>query len=224
MMKNTHRSTSWVGARRSVGPTLAALTIVLAAGTASAVHGQAAQGPRLAVVISIDQLRMDVLERYSPAFTGGLRRMMDEGYSFTQASHAHARTSTAPGHATLSTGVFPSRHAVVANSWQQRRGFRWERTYAVADLDSPILGFENESVLEGRSPKNMVREGMADWFAAANPDSRRVSISKKDRAAIPLGGQKSEHVYWILPELGRFITSIQRTGHAWNRRARHVGQ
>ncbi|NNL30746.1 MAG: sulfatase-like hydrolase/transferase [Gemmatimonadetes bacterium] len=53
----------------------------------------------------------------------------------------------------------------------------------------------------------MIRDGLPDWFAAANSDSRRVSISKKDRAAVPMGGQNSEHVYWILPELGRFITS-----------------
>lgn len=161
----------------------------------------------LVVSIVVDQLRQDVLEQYSPALTGGLRRLLDEGFRFTQASHAHARTSTAPGHASLTTGVFPSRHGVVANSWQQRRGFDWAWTYAVADPDSPILGFENEAALEGRSPSAMLREGLPDWFGARLPDARRVSISKKDRAAIPMGGQHTEHVYWILPELGRFITS-----------------
>lgn len=187
--------------------TLAALALLATSGAGERLQAQNTQGPTLAVAIAIDQLRMDVLQTYEPALTGGLRRLLDEGYSFTEASHAHARTSTAPGHATLSTGVFPSRHAVVANSWQQRRGFRWERVYAVEDLESPILGFEDESVLEGRSPDHMIRTGLADWFAEADSNSRRVSISKKDRAAIPFGGKNTEHVYWILPELGRFITS-----------------
>lgn len=163
--------------------------------------------PTLVVSLVIDQLRADVLERYDEVLTGGMRRLVDEGHHFTQASHAHARTSTAPGHATLATGAFPSRHGVVANSWYQRHGFRWDLMYAVADAASPILGFENEEVLEGRSPKSMLRSGLPDWVTEADADARVVAISKKDRAAIPLGGHRSEHVYWLLPELGRFITS-----------------
>jgi len=162
---------------------------------------------RLVVAIVVDQLRADLIDRYEAVFNGGFRRFLDEGFRFTEASHAHARTSTAPGHATLATGVFPSRHGLVANSWSQRRGVRWESLYAVQDLDSPILGFENEPLLGGRSPRNMLREGLPDWIRAANSDARRVSISRKDRAAIPMGGKSTEHVYWILPELGRFITS-----------------
>jgi predicted AlkP superfamily pyrophosphatase or phosphodiesterase len=175
-------------------------------------------------MIVIDQLRQDVFEQYEPAFEHGFRRILDEGYRFTEASHAHARTSTAPGHATLATGVFPSRHAVVANAWQQRRGFQWEQMYAVGDSDSPLTGFENEPLLEGRSPRNMRRETIADWFGAADRGARRVSISKKDRAAIPMGGQNTEHVYWIVPELARFVTSTYYTDayprwvHAFNER------
>lgn len=181
--------------------------LMAADGSRRAVGAQDLEPADLYVAVVVDQLRQDVLERYSPAFTGGLRRLLDGGYRFTQASHAHARTSTAPGHATLTTGVVPARHGVIANSWQQKRGFRWEPMYAVADPQSPILGFEREESLEGRSPTTMLRDGLPDWFAAANSDSRRVSISKKDRAAVPMGGKNTEHVYWILPELGRFITS-----------------
>jgi len=182
------------------------LALTLSVVCAPGLSGQD-DGPRLVVMLVIDQLRGDLLDRYDSVFTGGFRRLLDEGFRFTQASHAHARTSTAPGHATLTTGVFPSRHAVVANSWYQKVGFEWESAYAVADPPSRILGFENEAVLEGRSPKMMLREGLPDWFLAANDDSRRVSISKKDRAAIPMGGKTTEQVYWLLPEFGRFITS-----------------
>lgn len=166
----------------------------------------------LYVTVVVDQLRPDVLDRYAPALTGGLRRLLDGGFRFTQASHAHARTSTAPGHATLTTGVVPARHGVVANSWHQKRGFRWEPMYAVEDAESPILGFEDEEALGGRSPATLLRDGLPDWFGAADSDARRVSISKKDRAAVPMGAQRTEHVYWILPELGRFITSTHYRG------------
>lgn len=191
---------------RSLLAVSAAVLVCLSTASRPA-QAQEGDGPKLVVALVVDQLRGDLLDRYAPAFTGGLRRLLDEGFRFRQASHAHARTSTAPGHATIVTGVFPSRHAVVANSWAQRRGGQWTSMYAVEDLESPILGFENVEVLEGRSPKTMLRDGLPDWLYAHDDDARRVSISKKDRAAVPMGGQTTEHVYWILPELGRFITS-----------------
>jgi hypothetical protein len=187
-----------------------AAAAVLALGLVAAppLGAQTEDGPRLVVTLVVDQLRPDLLERYGYAFKGGLRRLLDEGFSFTQASHAHARTSTAPGHATIATGVFPSRHAVVANAWAQRTDAGWESMYAVADAESPIVGYEQVEALEGRSPKNMIRDGLADWLHAANDDARIVSISKKDRAAVPLGGHgATEHVYWMVPELGQFVTS-----------------
>lgn len=168
---------------------------------------QGVESPKLVVAVVVDQLRGDLLDHYRPAFSHGLARVMDQGFVFRQASHAHARTSTGPGHATLATGVFPNRHGVVANSWAQRTMGAWNGMYAVADPDSPIVGFENEPLLEGRSPKTMLRDALPDWLFAMNDDSRRVSISRKDRAAVPMGGKSTEHVYWLLPELGRFITS-----------------
>ena len=182
------------------------LAVALAATVSPGVSAQD-DGPKLVIMLVVDQLRGDLLDRYEPAFTAGFRQLLDEGFRFTQASHAHARTSTAPGHATLTTGVHPSRHGVVANSWYEQIGFAWESSYAVGDPPSPILDFETEPSLPGRSPKTILREGLPDWLHNANDRSRRISISKKDRAAITMGGQTSEHVYWLLPELGRFITS-----------------
>ncbi|MEJ2206989.1 MAG: alkaline phosphatase family protein, partial [Gemmatimonadota bacterium] len=66
--------------------------------------------PSLVVMIAVDQLRGDLLERYAPAFSGGFKRLLEQGYRFTNASHAHSKTHTAAGHATLATGVYPSRH------------------------------------------------------------------------------------------------------------------
>ena len=54
-------------------------------------------GPRLVIMLVIDQLRGDLLDRYEPAFTGGFRRLLDEGFRFTQSSHAHARTEHGSG-------------------------------------------------------------------------------------------------------------------------------
>ena len=206
---------------RTVGrrPWLAvAVVVTLAADVASParLRAQDAERPRLVVAVVVDQLRADLVDRYQSLWDqdasqddagSGFTRLLQDGFRFTQASHAHARTSTAPGHATLATGVFPSRHGVVANGWSQLVGAEWTAMYAVADPESPILGFENEPALEGRSPETLLRDGLADWLLSSDPDARVVSISMKDRSAVTLGGRTTEHVYWILPELGRFITS-----------------
>jgi len=195
------------------------LAVSLGAAVAPTVSAQDGR-PKLVIMLAVDQLRGDLLDRYESAFTGGFRRLLDEGYRFTQASHAHARTSTAPGHATLSTGVFPSRHGMVGNSWYQRIGREWTLSYAVSDPPKRILDFEAEPALEGRSPMTMLRDGLPDWIHARDDRSRLVSISKKDRAAIPMGGRATEHVYWLLPELGRFITST----HYMNRYPRWLNR
>ncbi len=174
---------------------------------AAAVPPRASQAaPRLVVLVSVDQLRADLLDEYAPLFEGGFRRLVEEGRSYPGASHAHAVTHTAAGHATLGTGVHPARSGIVANSWDHRTAEGWQGgMYAVADPDSPILGFPEAS---GRSPRNLLRDGLADWVAAADPDARVVSVSGKDRAAITLAARARGHVYWFLPDAGRFVTSV----------------
>lgn len=161
--------------------------------------------PTLVVFVVIDQLRGDLLDRYDGVFDQGLRRLLDEGTVFEGASHRHAQTTTAVGHATLSTGVVPSRHGLAGNSWLERRADgSFAEVYAVADSTSPIVGLPDAP---GRSPENLIRGGLADWMVARDPDARIVSLSTKDRAAIPMAGRARGHVYWIAPAQGRFVTS-----------------
>lgn len=163
---------------------------------------------RLVVLVSVDQLRGDLTERYADAFEGGLRRLMDGGWRYTGASHLHAGTYTAAGHATLATGVLPSRNGIVANDWTQRVGDGWvPDMYAVQDEASPLLGLEHLPADEGRSPRNVLASGLADWVQAADGGARTVSISGKDRSAITMGGLGRGHVYWINRDAGRFVTS-----------------
>jgi predicted AlkP superfamily pyrophosphatase or phosphodiesterase len=170
---------------------------------ATACHAQSNR-PTLVVLVSVDQLRADLVHRYSEVFSGGIKRALEEGYSFTEANHAHAVTHTAAGHATLATGVFPSRSGIVANSWAQRMGGQWVPMYAVQDAASPIVGWPD---LPGRSPKNLLRGGLADWIAEADEDARIVSVSGKDRAAITMAGKAKGHVYWVDQLRGHVVTS-----------------
>lgn len=163
-----------------------------------------ADPPTLAILMVVDQLRPELLARYDPLFVGGFRRLLDEGFSFTNATHDHGVTTTGPGHTTLATGVYPTRHGIVGNSWSELREGEWQSIYSMEDLSRPVLGHPE---LPGRSSANIDRPGIADWITANDPGSSVVSISKKDRAAIGLATQARGEVYWLVERGGGFVTS-----------------
>ncbi len=78
---------------------------------------------------------------------------------------------------------------------------------AVSDAAYPILRYEQDESLEGRSPKYLERDGLADWVLAADSAARTVSISGKDRSAVPMAGHTTANVWWLLDEKGVFVTS-----------------
>jgi len=160
--------------------------------------------PAVVVIVVVDQLRGDLLGKYDSLFTGGFRRLHDQGIRFTDATHEHAKTATCPGHATIGTGVFPSHSGVVANDWLERSAEGWRSVYCFEDTLSHILGFP---AMEGRSPLNLRRDGLADWIRAADSEAIIVSVSRKDRAAIGLAAKAPGHVYWIPENQRRFVTS-----------------
>jgi len=192
---------------------LAAVSVVLAlAGGLSCASTQVNKNPApafarpsLMVLVVVDQLRADLLTRYSDLYSGGFKRLLDNGYSFTNAAHDHAVTVTAAGHATLSTGVYPSRHGVISNLWLEKSGDKWVSVENVADSTVKVVGAQN---VRGASPAHLMRSGLAEWVLKANPRSKIASVSGKDRGAIqPAAHARSGYVYWFDGAFGRFITS-----------------
>ncbi len=159
--------------------------------------------PGLVVLVSVDQLRGDLVQEYASLFTGGFRRLLDEGFQFPNTTHDHSVTATAAGHAVLSTGVFPYRNGIVGNSWSERTPGGWRSVYSMEDTLAHILG---HPILEGRSPRNLLRGGLPDWIAAGDSAAVVVSLSRKDRAAVTMAGKARGQVYWIIPD-GEFVTS-----------------
>lgn len=189
--------------RRLLVPALVAM-LTLGACRGPNRGGPAGGRPSLVVVVVVDQLRADLLERYDSLYTGGFRRLLDQGRVYTRAVHEHAATETAPGHATLSTGVFPSRHGIVGNEWEERTDGGWRTVYAAEDRGERIVGMPAQ---EGRSPRGLLRDGLADWLVAADSAAHIVSVSAKDRSAIMLAAGTRGHVYWFADAGGRFVTS-----------------
>ena len=149
--------------------------------------------PRLILLVVIDQARGDYLDRFRPLLSGGLGRLLDNGISYTQAYHGHARTLTAPGHATLATGLHPAHHGIISNQWFDRE--KKEDAYCVGD---PV---------HDRSPRNLLGSTLGDWLKNSDSASLVYSASGKDRSAILLGGHEADAAIWYDRLTGHFISS-----------------
>jgi len=160
--------------------------------TAPAVLPVAAQAapPTLVVLITVDQLRPDYLDKWSSQFTGGFARLLKQGAFFRNATHDHATTETAPGHATLWSGRHPSHTGVVLNE------------IGVPDPQSPLLLGRGG----GASPYRFRGSALFDWIRARDQFSRALSVARKDRGAILPLGRAKQSVYWYSGD-GRFTTS-----------------
>ena len=146
--------------------------------------------PTLVVFITVDQFGSDYFERYGGNLTGGLRRLRDEGALWMRGLQDHAITETAPGHASTLSGRFPVHTGIASNS------------QGVNTLDAPLIGSEDI----GASPFRFRGTTLFDWMRAANPATRVLSVSRKDRGAIlPIGRSKAD-VYWFASN-GEFTTS-----------------
>jgi predicted AlkP superfamily pyrophosphatase or phosphodiesterase len=68
---------------------------------------QAAAPPKLIVLLMVDQMRADYLDRYSGFLEQGLKRLTTDGAWYTNVALPYMNTVTCAGHSTASTGTFP---------------------------------------------------------------------------------------------------------------------
>jgi hypothetical protein len=157
--------------------------------------------PRLVVVIAVDQLRPDYLDRFRPWFgPGGFNRLLRAGAVYPRARYEHVTTETCPGHAVMLTGSYGGVNGIVAIQWYdpvQERAL-----YCVEDGSVTRVGARGG----GRSPRRLLGATVGDLLKLATAGrSRVVTVSGKDRAAIMLGGHRADAAYWIVDTL--FVTS-----------------
>lgn len=160
--------------------------------------------PNLVVMVLVDQLRADLLDKYGDLWTGGFKRLREQGYSYTNAVQDHAVTETAVGHATLSTGVYPNKHGIVSNAWYVNREGTW---VLLSNVNDPSVKIVGQPTLPGVSPYYLLRTGFADWLTHADPKSIVASVSGKDRGAIQPAAHAKGYVYWYEPAAAAFVTS-----------------
>jgi predicted AlkP superfamily pyrophosphatase or phosphodiesterase len=175
---------------------IAGVLLLVAAGAAcqaqsGARTAGAAERPTLVVLITVDQMRADYLDRFGSQLTGGLARLTREGARFTNAHQDHGWTLTAPGHASLLSGRFPRSTGILSNE------------LGVPDPNAPLL---DRAPGDGASPHRFVGTTLVDWLRDRSSRSRALAVAGKDRGAILPIGRGRAQVYWYVED-GRFTTS-----------------
>jgi predicted AlkP superfamily pyrophosphatase or phosphodiesterase len=160
--------------------------------------------PKLVVLLVVDQMRADYVDKFRGQWTGGLKRLVDEGAWYRAAAYPYAATETCVGHSTISTGSFPSTHGMIANQWWDRASQKL--VTCTADPGVQNSGYAGASAKGGDSAVRMLMPSFAEELKFQTGGATRVvTFSLKARAAITMAGHKADAATWF--DNGGWVTS-----------------
>jgi predicted AlkP superfamily pyrophosphatase or phosphodiesterase len=174
-------------------------------------HAALATPPRLVVLVAIDQLPREYLDRFATLFgDGGFRRVLAEGADYRACHHDYLGTFTGPGHSVMLTGAYPVHTGIVDNSWFSRLAQR--EVGCVEDDRSTIVRSPAARVDGGAepgvAPPATFSTSVGDALrVATGMRARVVSAALKDRSAVFMGGQRPSGAYWFDSRTCTFVTS-----------------
>lgn len=154
------------------------------------------------MLIVLDQLGSQALERHLPLLpTDSAIRQAHALGAYHTAEYPYASTQTAPGHASLTTGVTPAMHGIVANAvFDAELGPR----EMIDDRKHAIIGNPKHFA----SPTQLQAETVADVLhRESDAKARIVGISIKARSSVLSVGQKADLAVFYDAGARRMTTS-----------------
>lgn len=161
--------------------------------------------PRLVIGIVVEQLKYDQLEKFRDRMgENGIKRLLNEGTYFKNASYEYMLTESAPAYATISTGTEPSFHGITSDNWYLP--LRNELIYCTKDNEVNPVGGSFESGLH--SPKNLQASTFGDELQmASNRKAKVFGIGMRENSAILSAGHAADAAYWFDNSTGTWMTS-----------------
>lgn len=180
---------------------LAALLMSLGGGMKLCAAG--VERPKLVVGLVVDQMRWDYLYRYYDLYgEGGLKRLLNEGYSCDNTMINYLPSVTAIGHSSVFTGSVPAIHGMAGNN------FYVDGRPVYCCEDSTVSGVGSDTKAGRMSPRNLLATTIGDELKIATDfKSKVIGVALKDRAAILPAGHSADGAYWVDYSTGGFITS-----------------
>ena len=151
--------------------------------------------PRLVVNITIDQLRTDYLEAFTPLYTAdGFRKLLSQGITYDAASYPYEPVERASAIATIATGTTPYYHGIIGNRWLDRNTLR--PFFCVDDPQHYASPHKLMTSTIGDELKVSTRGAAIVWSVAANKE-----------CAILSAGHAADGALWIDESANRWRTS-----------------
>lgn len=160
--------------------------------------------PKLVVLFVVDGLPQRQVTGYRDQLApDGFARFLERGAAFEQAHYGYAFTVTAAGHATVLTGAYPHRSGIIGNEWLDIP--TGKSMYCTGDPGASYIGHKTDA-MDGTSPRNLKVETLGDVLRRAEPRSKVIAISGKDRGAILPAG-KTGTAYMYMAGTGQFAST-----------------
>lgn len=160
--------------------------------------------PRLVIGIVVEQLRYDQIEKFRSRLSeNGIRKLINEGTFFQNASFQYMLTQSAPGYATISTGTEPSLHGITSDNWYVP--LKNELIYCTKDLSVNPVGGSYEAGLH--SPVNLQASTYSDELKmATNRKAKVFAVGMKEYSAILSAGHAADGAFWYDNTSGTMMT------------------
>jgi predicted AlkP superfamily pyrophosphatase or phosphodiesterase len=180
------------------------LALVLLLAALPTLHGQPSIAPpKLVVIMVVDQMRADYIDRFQSNWSRGLKRLVKEGAWFRKAAYPYLQTVTCAGHATISTGALPHVHGIPANQWWDRDAGR--QMACTEDPSVSNLGYDGPGK-ERNSGYRLKVPTLGDVLRTER-GAHVVTLSAKTRSAIMLAGHGGQAVTWLSDGSDTWLTS-----------------
>jgi hypothetical protein len=192
---------------------LVALVVWSATACQSSAQTRSKGDGRLLVILVVDQMRFEYLDRYKAFWKDGFERLLDDGAVFERAAYPYLNTVTCTGHATIATGAFPYKHGIILNEWWQRAAGR--RMSCTEDPAIKSVPYSREAERIGHSAHRLRVPTLGDRLRAASPESRVVTLSMKPRSAAMLAGGSHARQPRVGPGRGGSAVTWFAQTNAW---------
>jgi predicted AlkP superfamily pyrophosphatase or phosphodiesterase len=161
--------------------------------------------PALIIGIVVEQLRFDQIERFRERLSeNGIKKMINEGTFFRNASFDYMLTQSAPGFSTISTGTEPAYHGITSDSWYLP--LKNEFIYCTTDVSVNPAGGSYESGLH--SPVNLNASTFSDELKIGTGRKSKVfAIGIKEHSAIFSAGHAADGAFWYDNTTGTWMSS-----------------
>ena len=174
--------------------------------TARTAGAKAPARPKLVVMLVVDQMRGDYVDKFQGQWTGGLKRLIEEGAWFRDAAYPYEATETCVGHSTISTGALPATHGMISNEWWDRE--LQKSVTCTFDPKVKNTGYAGAHVEGGDSAWRMLMPSFAEELKfQTGGGTRVVTFSLKARAAVTMAGHQADAVTWFDQAKGAWTTS-----------------